>query len=93
MRALILTLLLITTAAADPDNHDLVIPGKLAVEWVFHGEHRIWMSVNYSAKDFKEVGYHPNWTNIITKYKPITKKLSDGTYEITFTSDLTENLP
>lgn len=92
MRALILTLLLITSAAAD-DNHDLMLPGKLAVEWMFHGEHRVWLAINYTGDDFKGVGYHPNWTNIITKYKPITKKLSDGTYEITFTSDLTEKLP
>jgi hypothetical protein len=40
-------------------------------------------------------GFSPNWTYIIIRAPmvPIMKKLPNGNYEITFTSEFTKNLP
>ena len=37
--------------------------------------------------------YHPNWTSIVTKYKPVVRKLPHDEWEIVFVSELTERLP
>jgi hypothetical protein len=50
------------------------------------------MTVVWSGGE-TEKPYHPNWTYIITDYKPIVKKLSYGKYQISFTSDIMEGLP
>jgi hypothetical protein len=40
-----------------------------------------------------ERDWHPSFTSIVVEYKPLVKKLSDGRYEITFTSEIAEDLP
>jgi hypothetical protein len=81
-------------AVAVAATHALVMPRKMAVKWQFEDETRVWLSIiNTNHRDYALEGWHPNWTCILTHYKPIVKKLKDGQYEITFTTDLTEALP
>jgi hypothetical protein len=77
-----------------PVEHVYVIPGKIAVEWKFVDAPRIWLSINsYGGSDWEKEGYHPGFTNIMSKYKPIVKQLPGGMYEITFSSEIAKNIP
>jgi hypothetical protein len=77
------------------DRHAYIMPGKVAVEWHFQDEFRVWLSINsYSRTDeWEKDGYNPSFVYIRCRYIPMVKKLKDGTYQITFTSELTKNLP
>ena len=37
--------------------------------------------------------YHPNWTSIVTTYKPVVRKLPCGQWEIVFSSDIMAGVP
>lgn len=94
MKTLLVLLLLTASAAANDTNHTLITEGKVAVEWHFYDEHRVWLSVNsYSGHDWANDGYNPSFTYIRCQYKPMVKKLLDGQYQITFASEIMEGVP
>lgn len=63
----------------------IFIAGGLSGRWLTIGR------VNTTAPDQR--GFDPSFTYVISKYIPIVKKLPNGNYEITFTSEFTKNLP
>ena len=58
---------------------------------------RVWATVydndHPKALAVQQLVTNPCYTNIVSEYKPIVKKLPYGRWEITFTSELTEALP
>lgn len=91
---LIILLLTASVLAQDQKNHTLITDGKVAVQWHFYDEYRVWLSVNsYSGGDWKKDGYNPSFTYIRCQYKPIIKKMPDGQWQITFTSEIAEGIP
>jgi hypothetical protein len=60
----------------------------------YSGEWRRWMWIGrVNTTDKPEQGFHPSMTYIVSDYKPIAKRLSDGHWLIQFTSELAENIP
>jgi hypothetical protein len=80
-----------------PNTHELhtyVLPGKVAIEWKFYEETRVWLSINsFDSKAWYNDGYNPSFTYIMSTALPVVKKLSNGQYQISFTSELTKDLP
>jgi hypothetical protein len=96
MRALLLFLAaVLLTAATQPPNHAYILPGKLAAEWTFHEESRVWLSVeSANHRDWPEEGFHPSHTYVLVKdYKPVVKQVGKEKWQITFTSPIAEELP
>lgn len=95
MKALLAIFLLTSSVCAQQEQqHTLFMPGKVAVEWHFVDEHRVWLSVNSFAKgDWVKDGYHPSFTYVLCQYKPVVKQLPNGQWQITFVSDIAENIP
>ncbi len=97
MRSLHFLAILLLTASAPAQQekeHALFMPGKVAVEWHFVDEHRVWLSVNSFAKgDWVKDGYNPSFTYVLSQYKPMVKKLPDGQYQITFASEIAQDVP
>jgi hypothetical protein len=74
--------------------HALIVPHKVAVVWEFQDETRVWLSIiNTNHRDWDKEGYHPNWTAVISNYKPVVQQLDNGKYQITFTSGVAKDLP
>jgi len=67
---------------------------NVGFSWLFHDEVRVWLEVKgyNSDADYKREGFHPSFTYIVSKYKPIVKKIGDK-YQITFTSEIAEGIP
>jgi hypothetical protein len=83
-------------SVARPDKHTYLTDKKAAVEWHFHDEYRVWLSVNaYNGYNWAEEGYHPSFTYVLCNYKPVVRKLPNGSYQITFVSGIAggENVP
>jgi hypothetical protein len=60
--------------------------------WKFHEEHRPWLKVfQFDRKDAGN-GYDPSYVYLVSDYKPMVKKVG-GKWQITFTSEIAENLP
>jgi hypothetical protein len=70
------------------------LPLQKQVELAFHfsdGEPRTWLTiVNH---DPRATDFHPSYTNMVTYLKPLVRKLPSGEYEITFVSEIAEDLP
>jgi len=65
--------------------------GVIAVEGKIAGEWHHWLFVQrHNLNDYEERGFDPCYTSIVSDYKPVAKRLDDGTWEITFTSDMRE---
>lgn len=67
---------------------------KSPIDLSFHfsdGEARNWLTI--ANHDPVTNDFHPSLTNIISDYKPIVRKLGPNKYEITFTSEIAEDLP
>jgi sugar phosphate isomerase/epimerase len=67
---------------------------NIAAALVFHfsdGEEREWLRIENHDPRTKD--FHPSLTNIVCDYKPIVRKLGPNKYEITFTSEIAEDLP
>lgn len=76
------------------DSHVLAIPGKVAVEWHFYDEHRVWLSINtFASASWPKEGYNPSFTYLRCQYKPIVKKMENGEWQVSFTSEIAENIP
>ena len=61
MKAFLAILLLACSCLGQQEQqHTLFMPGKVAVEWKFYDETRVWLSVNSFAKaDWVKDGFHP----------------------------------
>ena len=59
---------------------------------ISHPDFGNWLTVVWHGVHIDKP-YHPNWTSIVSDYKPVVHKLPYGKWEITFTSELTEGLP
>jgi sugar phosphate isomerase/epimerase len=55
------------------------------------GEERQWLRIENHDPRTKD--FHPSLTNIVCDYKPIVRKLGPNKYEITFVSEIAEDLP
>jgi hypothetical protein len=67
---------------------------NIAAALSFHfsdGEERQWLRIENHDPRTKD--FHPSLTNIVCDYKPIVRKLGPDKYEITFTSEIAEDLP
>jgi hypothetical protein len=104
MRILLAILFLWQAAAAQtvsvsskPDQeqqHLLIMPGRLAVEWRFHDETRAWLSVNsYNHADWLHDGYDPSFTYILSQYRPVVVQSKNGQWQITFECSICGGLP
>jgi hypothetical protein len=96
MKSLLAILFLIasTLPGQDQQQHTVIMPGKVAVEWHFIDEHRVWLSVNsFSKGDWAKDGYNPSFTYLRCQYKPQVKKMADGQWQITFVSEIAEDIP
>jgi hypothetical protein len=58
---------------------------------ISHADFGNWLTISFSG--YKGDDWHPNWTSVVTVYKPIIHKLPYGRWEITFTDLLSEALP
>ena|SRR5215813_2502527 len=57
------------------------------------GETGHWATIaRFNKHDPSARGFHPSYTVIFCKYKPIVKKVGDN-WQITFTSEIAENIP
>jgi hypothetical protein len=79
----------------EEDAHAMFLPGKAAIQWHFHDEMRVWLSVNTfnRADEWVKEGYNPSYTYLVSQYKPIVKKMGNGQWQITFTSEIAQGLP
>jgi hypothetical protein len=73
-------------------------PRAVSTTLSFHfsdGEERQWLRIENHDPRTKD--FHPSLTNIVCDYKPIVRKVPSGTggyqYEITFVSEIAEDLP
>lgn len=70
-------------------NHVYATPGKVGIEWKAESETRVWLTVvGADATSWQWEGYHPSFTYILVRYKPIVRQIAEREYEITFTPDL-----
>jgi hypothetical protein len=82
--------------AGTDTTHTLITPGKVAVQWTFHDESRVWMEVrNFNSRDFPGEGWNPSYSEIVVKaeYRPKLRKLPDGRWAISFMSEVAADLP
>src|SRR5262252_6563395 len=64
------------------------IIGKVAGDW------KKWMTIRrINTTEKPERGFDPSMTFIVVDYKPIVKKMKSGAYQISFTSEIAEDLP
>ena len=62
--------------------------GKVADEWHF------WLKVRRAnMHDHEPRGFDPSYTAVFSEYKPMVRKLANGTWEIQFTSEIAEGIP
>jgi len=62
--------------------------GKVAGDW-----HK-WMTIRrINTTERPERGFDPCMTFIVVDYKPIIKKMKSGAYQISFTSEIAQDLP
>ena len=75
-------------------EHDYAVRSEkqVALQWHFRDEWRVWLSIRGYGTDFKAEGYHPSFTYIVSDYKPMIKKIGSK-YQITFTSEIAEDIP
>jgi hypothetical protein len=94
MSKLIFLLIFVVVSAFAGDNpqHIYFTPGKIGLEWHFQDEYRVWLSVNSYAHDydFNASGWNPSFVYLRCTYMPIVKRMKDGSYQITFVSELTQ---
>jgi len=58
------------------------------------GIHGRWLTISrFDTKAPDQRGFDPSFTYEICKFKPIVKKLPNGYWQISFTSELAENIP
>jgi hypothetical protein len=70
------------------DNHSIIIKGRYAGGW------HEWLLIEaHNSYDWKKDGYHPSYTRLVSKYKPLGRKLKNGDWEIMFTSEIAADLP
>jgi hypothetical protein len=76
-------------------NHTLITPGKVALEWTFHEESRVWCEFrSFNGSEWGKEGYHPSFTYIYVKdYVPTVKKIDADHYQITFHSPIATDIP
>lgn len=92
-RLCLIGIVFLLTAATQPPNHATMLPRKLAVEWRLGDEWRVWLEmVNTNSRDFPREGWHPSYSEIYSKYKPVVHKLPDGRWRIQFTSEIAEQI-
>ena len=71
---------------------DPQIKADMIFVWKFYGERRAWLKAfRYDGKEAKN-GYDPSFTYLVSDYIPQVKKIA-GKYQITFTDQLTKDLP
>ena len=90
-----LIIVTVIKCGAQPLDRDYVLqtPKKVALQWHFHDEWRVWITAYSYDSDYKTEGYHPSFTYIVSDYRPIVKQLPNGKWQITFTDELSKDLP
>jgi hypothetical protein len=75
-------------------EHDFALRSekRVALQWHFHDEWRVWLAVNGYGSDFEREGYHPSFTYIVSDYQPMVKKIG-AKYQITFKSEIANDIP
>ena len=54
----------------------------------------LWLTVvRTNTKDPEAKAFDPSYTYLLCSFKPLVRKLANGQYEITFTSEIAEKLP
>jgi hypothetical protein len=57
-------------------------------------EPRRWLIVEaHNGVEFDERGFDPSYTRMVTDYKPTARKMENGQWEVTFSSEGAEDLP
>jgi hypothetical protein len=58
------------------------------------GTQGLWLTISrFDTTAPDQHGFSPNYTYAICKFLPIVKRLPNGLYQISFTSEFTKNLP
>ena len=53
-----------------------------------------WLIVmRFDTKGTDQHGFDPSFTYCVSRYKPVVKKLPNGMWQVSFTSEIAENLP
>lgn len=66
----------------------LLVKGRLA------GDMKNWLVIEaHNGHEWKENGFDPTYTRVVCDYKPMFRKLPNGSWEIMFTSELAEGIP
>lgn len=69
-------------------NKVIIIKGRVADEL------RGWLIIEaHNASYFKQRGFDPCYTHIVSDYVPLVRKLPTGAWEIMFTSEIAKDLP
>lgn len=84
-------------ARDEPPRQAFVQDGDriLLVKCKFTGDApRVWLVVEaHNGHEFKERGFDPSLTRVLSDYKPVFRKLPSGQWEIGFESEVAEGLP
>jgi hypothetical protein len=60
-----------------------------AVVYVSGGASGNWLTIQRAnLADYERRGFDPSYSYVLSDFKPLVKKLSNGKWEITFTSDV-----
>jgi hypothetical protein len=66
----------------------ILVRGKVS------GEIRSWLTMeSRDAGAWQERGFDPYYTRLVSNYKPLARKLSNGRWELIFISEITEKIP
>lgn len=69
-------------------NHVYSTPGRVGIEWKAVDDTRVWLTiVGADATSWQWEGYHPSFTYILVRYKPVVRQIAEHEYEITFLPD------
>lgn len=84
----ILTLLCALTLFVDSGDRVILIKGKVA------GDMRDWLRIEaHNGREWKDNGFDPSYTRIVSDYMPMFRKMPNGTWEIMFTSEIARDIP
>ena len=68
--------------------------GRSPLNGTSDDEHRVWLSINtFDNKSWPKEGWHPSFTYLMSHYRPVIKRLPNGQWQISFTDELSKDLP
>jgi len=70
------------------DARAIPVEGKIAGDW------RAWLWISrVNLRDTESRGFDPSYTVLLSDYKPIVRKLDNGKWSVTFTSEIAQGIP